>query len=390
MAADDHGPGQRSSRGGAPLFDMFPRRLVTLVGWVVGLSALGAGVWLGIWVLTQIAVVVVSCAAAILIVALLAPLNRGLRRLHVIPGLAAVLSVILLAAVLAAVGLVAEISVAGRIDELINDFAQTFDHLRQRLLSSGIPIDEHTLGHLQHELVDKAKSRSDELTATAVKATRVMVNIGVGALLGLFVVIFLLYDGERLWAWFRNLFPGSAAQRLKAAGDAAWVTLTGFIQGSVIIACIHAAVIGTTMWLLGVSIFVPLAMLIFISSFVPIIGAVAAGGFAVLITLGISGFWPAIILLAVLVVENEIESHVLQPFVVGRYVRLHPLAIVLVLTVGSYVAGLWGVLLAVPVTGVLRAIWGPLNGKETVAPVGRRSRLSRLRDRIRRRRGKPG
>lgn len=381
MGADDR---TSAAQDRQPLSGIVPRRLIVLVGWVVGLTVLGTGAWLGVWVLTKIAVVVISAAVAIFFVALLMPVNRGLQRLHVIPGLAAVLSVLLLVLVLAGVGLVAEISIANRSDELINDFKQTFDQLERSLVASGLPLDRHTLSQLQDKVTQTLRSRSQELTTTAVEATKMVVDAGVGVLLGLFIVIFLLYDGERAWSWFRNLFPENGAKRLKEAGDAAWVTVTGFIQGSVIIACIHSVVIGTTMWLLGVTIFIPLTMLVFVSSFVPIIGAVVAGGFAVLITLGTAGILPAIILLIVLVVENEVESHVLQPFVVGRYVRLHPLAIVVVLTLGSYIAGLWGVVFAVPATGVLRAIWGPLNGEPTVAPVGRPSRLSRLRDRLRR------
>lgn len=390
MTADDHDPGHRSPQDRTPLLAMFPHRLVTLVGWVVGLTAIGAGIWLGIWVLTQITVVVVSCAVAVFFVALLMPLNRALQRIHVIPGLAAVLSVLALVLVLAGVGFLAEASIAHRSDQLIHDFEQILGHLRHRLRSSGVPFGEHTVSQLQHELIQTLKSRSHELTVTLVKATRLVIDLVIGGLLGLFVVIFLLYDGNRVWAWFRGLFPPTASQRLKHAGDAAWVALTGFIQGSVIIACIHSVVIGTTMWLLGVSIFLPLAMLVFISSFVPIVGAVVAGGFAVVITLGTSGFVPAIILLAVLLVENEAESHILQPFVVGRYIRLHSLAIVVVLTLASYAAGLWGLLFAVPAAGVLRAVWGPLNGKPSVAPVGQPSRLSRLRDRLLRRRTSRG
>jgi predicted PurR-regulated permease PerM len=385
VAGDDRNTESRPPDNRPSLYRIVPRRLVVLVGWVVGLAALGGGGWLAIWVLSQIAVVVLACAIAMFFIALLEPVNRGFRRIGVIPGLAAVLSVLLLIVVLAAVGLVVEVSIANRSAELVHDFGQTFNQLEHRLQSSSLPINQHTLTGLQHDLVHALKARSSMLTTTAVHATRAVIDIGVGALLGLFVVIFLLYDGERLWTWFRNLFPRPAAQRLKRAGEAAWVTLTGFIQGSFVIACIHSIVIGTTMYLLGVSIFIPLAILVFIGSFVPIVGAFVAGAFAVLITLGTVGFVPAVILLAVLLIENEIESHVLQPFVVGRYVRLHPLAIVVVLTLGAYVAGLWGTLFAVPATGVLRAIWGPLNGKPTVAPVGGRSRLSQLSNWIRRR-----
>lgn len=149
-------------------------------------------------------------------------------------------------------------------------------------------------------------------------------------------VIFLLYDGAHVWDWARNLLPGRGPQRLADAGEAAWTALTGFVQGTFLIACIHGTVIGGALWLLGVDLALPLGLLVFVGSFVPIIGMLLAGGLAVLITLGTHGLVPALILLGVLLVENELEAHVLQPFVVGRYVRLHPLAIVVLLALGTY------------------------------------------------------
>jgi predicted PurR-regulated permease PerM len=192
------------------------------------------------------------------------------------------------------------------------------------------------------------------------------------------LVIFILYDSRRIWRWVLSLLPTPAAARLNEAGRASWVALTGFVHGTFLIAVIHATVIGTTLYLLGVPAYLSLALLVFLGSFVPLIGAVVAGGISVIFTLGTQGLVPALILLGVLLLENELEAHVLQPFVVGRYVRLHPVAIVLVLALGSVVGGLAGVLLAVPLVGAARAAWGPLNGRESVVPVGEPSRLSRL------------
>jgi predicted PurR-regulated permease PerM len=62
-------------------------------------------------------------------------------------------------------------------------------------------------------------------------------------------------------------------------------------------------------------------------------------------------------LLAVFVGENQIESHLLQPLVVGRIVRLHPLAIILVLAVGGIVAGIAGAIVAVPAAAAITYAW---------------------------------
>jgi predicted PurR-regulated permease PerM len=64
-----------------------------------------------------------------------------------------------------------------------------------------------------------------------------------------------------------------------------------------------------------------------------------------------------VILVAVFLAENQIESHLLQPLVVGRIVRLHPLAIILALAVGGIVAGIPGAIVAVPMTAVIFFAW---------------------------------
>lgn len=204
------------------------------------------------------------------------------------------------------------------------------------------------------------------------------VRLGAGALLGLFVMLFLLYDGEQVWMWLRGLFSARVAGRLGAAGEAAWVTVSGFVQGTALIALIDATLMGLTMYVLGVPIFLPLALLIFLGAFIPIIGALTTGALACLVTLGTAGQVSALILLAALVITNELESHVLQPFVVGRYVRLHPLAIVVVIGLGVVFGGVTGALIAVPTAGVLRAAWGPLNGRPSVVSITTPSGTKRL------------
>lgn len=385
MTAEEGGSADRRRPG---LFDLLPRQLVAVVAWVVALTVLSAGVWLLLWLLARVSVVVVPFAVALFFVALLTPLNQALRRVHVPRGLAAICSVLILCIVLGGVGLLAETSIANHADELVSQFSASIRNLRNKLVHGPLPISNSTLDRLGNRVSTSLQSAGHGLTSTALSVTRATADVIAGLLFGLFVVIFLLYDGKRVWQWFRSLFPAKVGDRLNNAGLAAWTTLSGFIQGTFVIACIHAVVIGTALWLLGVPIVLPLAILVFLGGFVPLVGALVAGSFAVLISLGTQGLGAAITLLVVLILENELEAHILQPFVIGRYVRLHPLAIVTVLVLGSVVAGFPGTLFSVPLTGVLRAVWGPLNGRESVAPVGEPSRLSRAWQWLRRSRSK--
>ena len=107
--------------------------------------------------------------------------------------------------------------------------------------------------------------------------------------------------------------------------------------------------------MLGIPLAVPLAALVFLGAFIPIIGAVVAGGVAVMIALVAQGLVSALIVLGVVIAVMQLESHVLQPLLLGRAVKLHPLAVVLSIATGLLVGGIAGALLAVPLLAVLNS-----------------------------------
>src|ERR1700722_19142605 len=125
------------------------------------------------------------------------------------------------------------------------------------------------------------------------------------------------------------------------------------MRGTVAVAAIHAVVIGIALWIMRVPLVIPLAVLIFLAAFVPMVGLLIAGALAIVVTLASKGWVDAVILLGVLVIEDQLEGHLLQPQVVGRIVRLHPLAVILALAVGSVVAGIPGAVVAVPIAAAI-------------------------------------
>src|SRR5699024_5359906 len=114
---------------------------------------------------------------------------------------------------------------------------------------------------------------------------------------------------------------------------------------------------------LGVPLALPLAALVFLGAFVPIAGSVAAGLVTVLVTLVTNGLIAALIMLAVVVGVMQLEGNVLQPLLLGRAVKLHPLAVVLAIAVGTVVAGIAGALLSVPLLTVLNSAVRYLTGQ---------------------------
>jgi predicted PurR-regulated permease PerM len=205
------------------------------------------------------------------------------------------------------------------------------------------------------------------VVGTALTGGKIFLEFLTGIILTLFISFFLLKDGPRIYAWLISGFKPEGHRRMVNAGNAAWHALTGYIRGTCAVAAIHAIFIGLALWLLGVPLLAPLIVLVFIAAFIPLIGILVVGALAILITLGTKGWLAAVILLAVFLLENQIESHLLQPLVVGRAVRLHPLAIILALATGGVIAGIAGAIVAVPVVAVITYAWPMLRGQEPLS-----------------------
>jgi predicted PurR-regulated permease PerM len=127
------------------------------------------------------------------------------------------------------------------------------------------------------------------------------------------------------------------------------------VRATAAVAVVDALGVGIGLWAIGVPLVVPLSALVFLGAFIPIIGAVITGAVAVLIALVANGVVAALIVLAVLIGVMQLESHVLQPLLLGRAVKLHPLAVVLAITAGLVVGGIAGALLSVPLLAVLNS-----------------------------------
>ena len=200
------------------------------------------------------------------------------------------------------------------------------------------------------------------VTGAVVTGGRYFIEVLTGFILTFFITFFLLKDGRKIWTWLTSGLRPQARRRGRLAGDAAWQALVAYVRGTTVVAAIHAVFIGLALWLIGVPLAVPLTILVFLAAYVPLVGILVVGALAIVITLATKGWIAAVILLAVFLAENQIESHLLQPLVVGRIVRLHPLAIIVVLAIGGIVAGIPGAIVAVPTAAVISYAWPYLRG----------------------------
>jgi len=305
------------------------------------------------YVLGLLSEVTVPLAVATLLTALLGTVHRWLCR-FMKRGRAA--GITLLATLLVIAGLVT--LVGSQISSGFGDMAsQAADGLTQirDWLRTTFNITDSQFTTYVDELKTSLQTSAD-LRSYAAKAGVTATHAVTGLFITLFTLFFFLYQGPSIWAWVVRLFPRSARSHVDSSGHVAWGQLTAYTHATVLVAAVDA--LGITIGALVLQVPFPLAIgvLVFLLSFVPIVGALLSGGVAVLLALVAQGPVTALIMLAVVVGVQQLESHVLQPFIMGRSVKIHPLGVILAIAIGSIVGGLIGTLLAVPIAAVANAV----------------------------------
>jgi putative heme transporter len=331
------------------------RGVDTIFWWSVRLLVIGLALSGLLWLLGKGWSLILPLLLGILLSAVLWPLTQVLRA--VLPrSVAAIVSLVLLLG--AVVGIFAALipNVAGQTQEISQSAIAGLNTLQTYI--SGPPLN---LGDTQVEgLVDRIVTELEanaQSIATGVISGASSVGSGVvTALLVLVLSFFVLSDGDRFLPWSRRWLDANGHRHAVALGGRIWTAVRGYIVSQATVALVDAVFIGIGLAIVGVPLALPLAVLIFFAAFIPIVGAVASGAIAVLIALVTLGWVQALIVLGIVLAVQQIEGNVLQPFLVGKSLALHPAVVIGSVTIGGTVFGITGAFLAVPVTAILTVI----------------------------------
>jgi predicted PurR-regulated permease PerM len=330
-----------------------PSWLATASAWAWRLLLLAVVIYLIARLLGILYIVVVPCIAALLLTAVLQPLTSRLRRAG-LPALAATWVTLLIAAVVLG-GLVTLVAnrVSADYSTLLAEAKHTTAQVQSWLAGPPFHLKNNNIQKFLNNIPSYLSKHKSLVEGTVVTGGKIASEFFGGLVLMIFVMFFLIKDGERIWNWLLGAMRTGTARRMDRAGHAAWLVLVYYMRGTVIVAAIHAIVVGVALWIMGVPLAVPLAVLVFVAAFVPLVGLLVAGTLAVVVTLATKGWVDAVVLLGILIIEDQLEAHLLQPQVVGKMIRLHPLAVILSLAAGGILAGIPGAVVAVPIVAVI-------------------------------------
>ncbi|MEU2285161.1 AI-2E family transporter [Streptomyces sp. NPDC013178] len=310
-----------------------------------------------LWVLGRMWSVVWPLIVGLLLTTLTWPLTRFLRRHGWRPALAA--SAVTVLFLLGSVGVVALIAVpvASQSGELSDGVVEGLQKLREWASGPPLNIGDDQITKALDTAVARAQDGLGSMVTAVVTGVSTVVNGVITAVLAVFLMFFFLKDGPRFLPWLARQLPGRLADDVPAVAARSWDTLGAFVRSQALVGLLDAVFIGLGLWILGVPLVLPLAVLTFVSAFVPIVGALFAGFVAVLIALVSNGLTDALIVLAIIVVVQQLEGNVFQPMIQSRGLGLHAAVILLAVTLGGSLAGIVGSLLAVPVAAVIAVVW---------------------------------
>jgi predicted PurR-regulated permease PerM len=309
---------------------------------------------LGVWALVQVKLVVIPVLIALILASAAAPLLRWLRSRGMSPALAAWIT--LIGSILVLGGIVTAIVFAVRNEwgTLVESATEGFEDLQARLADLPFPIDQQQITEARDAIVDFVTSA--EFGVGAVRGVSAAAEFLTGVTLVIVVLFFFLKDGDKIWAFFLHPFHGARLERGRRIGVTAVKAFGGYLRGTAIIGFVDAVLIGIGLAILQVPLALPLAVIVFLGSFIPLIGATVAGILAALVALVANGPVVALIVVAIVIVVQQLEGDLLQPVVMAQSLKLHPLVILIALAVGTILAGIAGAVLAVPLAAVGWAI----------------------------------
>jgi len=325
---------------------------------------LSAGI---IYALIALKIVVIPILIALILASAAAPLILGLRRRGLSRTLATV--IVFVGSLLVFGGIITAVvfAVSSQWGDLADSAVEGFGQLQDFVAGLNLPIDQGQIDDAQKAVVDYLTSASFGTSALA--GVSVATQLITGLVLALVVLFYFLRDGDVIWHFFLRPFRGARLERGRRIGRTGVKVLGGYVRGTALVAAADTIGIGATLLFAGVPLALPLSVVVFVTAFIPLVGATAAGILAALVALVAKGPVVALIVVIAVVVVNQLEGNFLQPVVMGNSLKLHPLVILLALTIGTVLGGIVGAVLSVPIAAVGWSIIKVWNAPDPARPT---------------------
>ncbi|GGI01371.1 AI-2E family transporter [Arthrobacter liuii] len=327
----------------------------------IQILAVVALAWTVIWTLTRVPLVLIPVTIALILASAISPMVRWLVGHSWPRGLAVLTSFIGILAVFGGVITGVVFLVRAQSKDLAAKATVGIDRLHELLKTGPVPVSDNQINTTRDAVQHFFTSSS--FGTQVLTGARTAGEILAGLVLMAVILFFFLKDGEKLRNFLIGFLPPDKRATAHLAADRSSAVLGGYVRGTALVAASNGLIVGVALTVMGVPFALPLGVFVFIGGFIPIVGSTAAGTLAVAVALLSNGPVSALIVLAVIVGVNQLEHHLLQPVLMGRVLSIHGLAILLALAAGTFLAGVVGALLAVPITAVGWTVMKTVTGR---------------------------
>jgi len=222
-------------------------------------------------------------------------------------------------------------------------------------------------GFLQedYQIVDKVQEAIEDqgaggilgVTNASLAVARGVASFVVGVVTIAFLTIFMLLEGPRMLARFRDSLPETMKPRWDRVGGDIYRTVGGYVGGNLAISLIAGVSSAIVFFALGSEYAIALAVVVALLDLIPLAGATLAAVIVSTVAFIELGWVKGVIVVGFFVLYQQLENHILQPVIYGRTVQLSPLTVLIAILIGAELVGILGALAAIPVAGIVQAIF---------------------------------
>jgi predicted PurR-regulated permease PerM len=335
--------------------------------WALRFLIVVAALFVLVTILNSVSLVTITVIVAVMICALLQPLV-GLLTRHQVPRiLAAVLVFVLGMTTLVAASWFVVQQVSANSAALGTQLLDAVGTIRKWLVTGPPRMSEHQVNQLIADLTRTVtENRASLAQGVFATANSAFLVVG-GTVFCMFATLFLLTDDGGIWRWIVRLFPDESRAKVAHAGNVAWRTLIAYMRSTVLLALINSLTMVAIMIIAGMPLVVPLGVLLFLGSLIPLFGMLVAGVVVVLVALVTKSLVMALVMALALVLTVQLEGNLLNPLILGKAVQIHPLAILMAVTAGTILGGIFGAFIAVPLVAIVNNVANDIHGRPLAA-----------------------
>lgn len=369
-------PQTAPTRSAPPPAVRAPRSAGKLPGTAAGipptLAKIGVGAWyfiglviaigIVVYLTAQVAFVFVTVFLALVATSVLRPItdffDRWMPRV-----LAMILALLLAFGIFGGLMTFVVVSVRGEWDNLANEFSTGVDTILDLLENNSLPwsVSQEEANSWISDQIDNAiawvQDNAGEISSTIMSSAGTIGVVIMILSIAFLATVFFLLSGAKMWLWFLNELPEEQRDTTHRAAMAGWLAFSGYARGTIIIGLINGVLAFLLLLVLGVPLAAPLAVLVLIGTFIPLFGAPIAMFIATIVAFAANGPVIALIVLLGIALIGQLEGDLFQPLIMGKTVSLHPVVIALGVAAGTYLAGLLGAIIAIPILSVIWAVY---------------------------------